>query len=985
MNDCISSNEPILSVVIPCFNQGEYLLDALSSIQSCSEKVYEIIIVNDGSTDKLTINLMKYLEEQGYLTIEQENQGVSVARNNGIEKAQGRYILALDADNKIRPDYITKAIEVLDSNPDVGVVYGKPEWFGEIQRSWDVPEKFDLNKLILGNYIDTCAVFRRSLWRDCGGYDPNMLVGLEDWDFWLSAIEKGWKFHYIPEVLFDYRVRSGSRVTKCSLTENRGRLMEYICLKHPQLYVTRFPKMIRDREEQIGDLCDRISNLESQYSGLLAQSQSELEQTRNTLKQSQSELHQTHDTLVRSQSELEQTHWTLEKSQSELEQTRNTLEQSQSELEQTRDTLVRSQSELEQTRNRLTQSQSELQQTLAQANSTIEWMETSKFWKLRLAWLKLRQKLKFEPSAPVAIPVAIPPRLEENIAEIAPIQEDSYFYWREQHVPRRSDLTKLAQTIEIFPYKPLISIIMPVYDTPETFLREAIDSVINQIYPHWELCIADDASPQPYIRQLLEEYQAQDNRIKVKFRDTNGHISHSSNSALEIATGDFIALLDHDDLLTPDALYEVVLTIGRYPDADMIYSDEDKIDEQGQLKDPFFKPDWCPDSFLSRMYTGHLGVYRRSLISEINGFRPGFEGSQDYDLVLRVTEKTKNIFHIPKILYHWRIHNGSVASGCEVKPYAYQAAEKALAEALIRRQEPGSVIGIPGYLGHYCIRYDLSSRPSVSIIIPTRDLSADLDRCLKSIFTKSTYPNYEVLVIDNNSIEASTVEVLSKWERTEPNRFRSLPYAIPFNFSKLNNYAVGKTHSEFLLFLNNDTEVITADWLDAMVEQVQRPQIGAVGSRLLYPDGTLQHAGVIAGLGGVAGHGHKNFPGDACGYFAQIQIINNYSAVTAACLMCRRDVFLEVGGFEENLAVAFNDVDFCFKILEKGYRNIYLPHVMLYHYESKSRGCDDTPDKRARFAQEVTYMKHKWKSLIANDPCYSPHLTKDRADYSLNV
>jgi len=619
------------------------------------------------------------------------------------------------------------------------------------------------------------------------------------------------------------------------------------------------------------------------------------------------------------------------------------------------------------------------QRALEQANSTIRGMETSKFWKLRLIWLKLKRKLKLRLGSSAGLPSQIAAKL------MTPAVDRSYSQWRENNAPRPADLQKFAETVEIFPYKPLVSVILPVFNPPESFLRDAIESVRKQIYANWELCIADDASTMPHVRRVLEEYQAQDNRIKVKFREKNGHISICSNSSLELATGDFVALLDHDDLLTPDALYEVILLLNRRPMADMIYSDEDKIDEQGQIKDPFFKPDWSPDSFLSRMYTCHLGVYRRSLIVDINGFRPGFEGSQDYDLVLRVTEKTKNIFHIPKVLYHWRIHGQSVASGADAKPYAYKSAERALKEALVRRKEPGRVIGVPGYLGHYCIRYELPSHPRVSVIIPTRDLSMDLDKCLRSIFTKSTYSNYEVLVVDNNSVEASTTEILNKWAQKEPTRFRWLQFNEPFNFSKLNNYAVSKTQSEFLVFLNNDTEITTPDWLEAMTEQAQRPTIGAVGGLLLYPDRTIQHAGIILGLGGVAGHGHHYAPESSPGYFGQLVCTSNFSAVTAACLMCRREVFDEVDGFEEILSISFNDVDLCLKMRRAGYHNVYIPHMRLYHYESKSRGYETTPGKQARFQQEMSYMRHKWGALIENDPCYSPHLTRTSPDYSIKL
>ena len=558
--------------------------------------------------------------------------------------------------------------------------------------------------------------------------------------------------------------------------------------------------------------------------------------------------------------------------------------------------------------------------------------------------------------------------------------DNSYNKWLIKNYPRKIDLLQMAKSLEVLQYKPLISVIMPVFNTPEQFLREAIESVINQIYPYWELCIADDNSTQIHVNHILQEYKTKDPRIKLVFREENGHISRASNSALALAIGEFIALLDHDDLLTPDALYEVALLINRYPKADMIYSDEDKILENGSLGYPFFKPDWCPDSFLSRMYTAHLGIYRRSLVTEIGGFKVGYEGSQDYDLVLRLTEKTKNIFHIPKILYHWRVHSGSTAQKGSNKKYTNDASARAISDALMRRNELGTVVPICG--GHHIVRYTIKDFKLVTIIIPTKNLGKILDKCLLSIFEKTQYPNYEVLVVDNGSNELETIEIINRWKIKEPNRFRCEVLNIDFNYSKINNYAVNYARGDYLLFLNNDTEVLTDDWVNAMVEQVQRPSIGAVGALLLYPDNTIQHAGVIM-VGGVAGHSHKYYTSDSPGYFWQIHTTNNYLAVTAACLMCRRDVFNAVGGFEEQLAIAFNDVDLCLKIFKAGYRNIYLPHVLLYHYESKSRGNDDTPEKTTRFAKEIKYMQSKWAEFIKHDPCYSPHLTRNAEDFSI--
>lgn len=569
-----------------------------------------------------------------------------------------------------------------------------------------------------------------------------------------------------------------------------------------------------------------------------------------------------------------------------------------------------------------------------------------------------------------------------RLLDIPSSPNPAYQNWLLRHYPRPQDLDRFFEAQKCFSYRPLVSIIMPAFNTQQKYLRAAISSVQQQVYPNWELCIADDNSTEPHVREILAEYQAEDDRIKVSYRNKNGHISACSNSALSLATGEFVALLDHDDLLTPDALYEVVVLLNQHQDADMIYSDEDKIQENGYLISPFFKPDWSPDTFLSRMYTSHLGVYRRSVIDAIGGFREGFEGAQDYDLVLRFTEKTQNIFHIPKVLYHWRIHPASTAAKTSAKDYATEAAKMAIEEALVRRREPGRVIPVSG--GHHIVRYAIKPRDLVTIIIPTRDLGDTLAVCLESIFKKTEYTNYEVLVVDNGSTEPRALEVIKFWSECEPNRFRSFVLDIPFNYSRINNYAAKEAHGKYLLFLNNDTEVLTSDWIDAMVEQAQRPSIGAVGAKLLYPDNTIQHAGVIC-VGDVAGHGHKNFSRKAHGYFNQLQTVNNYSAVTAACLMCRASAFAEVNGFEEDLQVAFNDVDLCFKFLENGLYNVYLPHVELYHYESKSRGYETTPEKRKRFNQEICYMRTKWLDVVTKDRFYNPNLSKSKQDYSIEL
>lgn len=632
--------------------------------------------------------------------------------------------------------------------------------------------------------------------------------------------------------------------------------------------------------------------------------------------------------------------------------------------------------ELAQARDHITR----MQPLLRAMRSLLLLIQDSKFWKVRNRWFAFKKRLK--PASAGPQPYWVP---DVDDANDRWMRQFPYERWMLAHSFRASDRARLAETIAILPLRPTFSILMPVYETHEKYLREAIESVRTQAYSDWELCIADDASKQPHVRAVLEEYAEHDSRIKLVFRAENGHIAATSNSALALATGTFVALLDHDDVISPDALFEVALAVNRRPDVDVVYSDEDKIDEDGRRSLPYFKPDWAPDSLLSRNYISHLGVYRRSLVEEVGGFRRGFEGSQDYDLLLRVTERTDRVSHIPRVLYHWRVHSGSTAATRDQKGYALDAGAQALTEALARRGEPGRVVHDEVRSGLYTVRYEIRRPGKVSIVVPTRDHGADVDLCLRTLFERSTYADVEVLLLDNGSRDADSLRTFDQWVEREPERVRLVRYDVPFNFSRINNYAVSQSTGDYLLFLNNDTEIVTPDWIEAMVEQAQRPAIGVVGAKLLYPDDTVQHAGVIVGLGGVAGHSHKHFAGDEPGYFYTLQTVNNFSAVTAACCMIRREVFEEAGGFDEELAIAFNDVDLCMRIKAAGYRNIYLPHVVLYHHESKSRGYEDTADKQARFLREQQVMHERWKTDILPDPFYNVNLTRDAENYEIGI
>ena len=561
-----------------------------------------------------------------------------------------------------------------------------------------------------------------------------------------------------------------------------------------------------------------------------------------------------------------------------------------------------------------------------------------------------------------------------------------YEEWIKEHGLKQRELEKIAAHIVNMKYRPLFSVLVPVFNTEEKCLRRCLDSVFAQLYPHWELCIADDASTEPHVRRVLEEYAARDSRVSVVYQSRNGHISATSNAALELARGDFVALLDHDDEIAVEALYENAALVNAHPDADMIYSDEDKITEDGIRHQPFFKPDWSPDTFLSQMYSGHLGIYRTEILRSIGGFRIGFEGSQDYDLVLRFTEKTSHIYHIPKILYHWRTIHGSTARTADSKNYAYTSARKALQEALDRRGEGGRIDYVPGRYGQYITRYPVRNNPLISIMIPTRDNVPALDTCLFSIFQKTTYQHFEVLVLDNDSVQEETKALLDRWKAREKDRFRVVSIDIPFNYSRLNNKGAHHAKGDILVLLNNDIEVISEEWLEEMAGQAQRESIGAVSAVLLYPDDTIQHAGLILGVGGVANHGHKYAPAISPGYFGRLLIPANYAAATGACMMVAKRRYLDLGGLDEELEVAYNDVDFCLRLLKKGYRNIVLSHIRLYHHESLSRGLDATEDRNMdRLKRETAIMEERWRDFISNDPYYNPNLTKVREDYSLPI
>ncbi len=549
-----------------------------------------------------------------------------------------------------------------------------------------------------------------------------------------------------------------------------------------------------------------------------------------------------------------------------------------------------------------------------------------------------------------------------------------------------ADRKAIQARIEALPLKPRMSVVMPVYNPPAKFLRRALDTVRSQIYQNWELCIADDASPNPEIATILGEYAQRDARIKYVIRKENGHISAASNTALQLATGELVVLMDHDDEIPEHALYFVLEEHNAHPEAGVIFSDEDKIDEAGARRDPYFKSDWNPDLFYSHNLISHLGVYKTSLVKEVGGFREGYEGSQDYDLALRITEKlpAEGIRHISRVLYHWRAIAGSTARGPDQKNYAEIAARRALQSHFDRIGSKAKIQPGPSGGLHRAVYPQPATPPLVSIIIPTRDGVLLLRRCIDSIVARTTYPNIEILVVDNGSVDRQTLAYLRQLQDHGTARVISYPGA--FNYSAINNTAAETARGELLAFLNNDLEVINPDWLSEMVSHAVRPEIGAVGAKLYFPDDTIQHAGIIVGMGAhrVAGTPHRGAPRTALGPFGKAKLLQSIAAVTAACMVVRKKTFELVGGFnEEDFAVAFNDIDLCLRIGEAGLRILWTPYAELYHFESSSRGPEDTPEKRARFDREVEAMHARHHPVLSADPYYNPNLSLESDDFAL--
>ena len=559
-------------------------------------------------------------------------------------------------------------------------------------------------------------------------------------------------------------------------------------------------------------------------------------------------------------------------------------------------------------------------------------------------------------------------------------EEVPYGPWYEAYVPDEAALEK--QRHHHFEYSPLISVAVPAYRTPEKFLAQMIDSLLAQTYGNWELCIANGSPEDSAMKKVLEEYTKKDSRIRVSELTENKGIAGNTNAALEMAQGEFVGLLDHDDLLAPNALYEIVRALDEDRNLDAVYTDEDKVTtELDEHFQPHLKPDFNLDPLRSNNYICHFFVVRRSIVQKVGGFCQEFDGAQDHDFIFRCIETAEKVGHIPEILYHWRTHKASTADNPASKMYAFDAGKRAI-EAHLKRTGTEGIVSHTPDLGFFRVKYPVQGQPLVSVIIPNKDEKETLKACIDSIREKTEYPNYEIIIVENNS---TTDEIFQYYkELSQDPRIRLLRWKKEFNYSAINNYGVRHANGEYLLFLNNDVTVITPGWIKELLGVCQRPEVGAAGVKLIYPDNTIQHAGCVIGLGGIAGHMFVDMPANRTGYLHKASILQDMSAVTAACMMMKRTAFEEAGGFTEKLSVAFNDVDLCLKVRKNHKLIVYDPYVQLYHMESKTRGAEDNKEKVRRFQEEIEYMRCQWIDILKKgDPYYNKNLSLTKWNYSL--
>ena len=956
----------LVSVIIPFYNSSKTILETLQSVEKQTYPAIEIIVVNDGSDEENRQYLKQIMTDYPHVQlVEQNNKGLPAARNAGARVARGVYFTFLDSDDIVKPDYLRACVEALHAHPRAKVAYTRAEFFGARTGEFVLQPYNGFKSLLQGNRFYCTALHRsEDFWR-VGGFDESFRTH-EDWEYWIRLLQDdNAEVICVPDILFMYRKHDdGSSLIDQLEREPKAIQSDWqrIYEKHRQLYLQYglgfhdLAASLNKQEEQIKHLGMQVSILEQDKQKLIS-NLNETERVNGSLQDTINVLYQVRD-FQEHQYQKYKRLWAV--------------------------TLVKPLIKIE--------------QGLSSVNVYRKgfYILAKEKGSIGKAYQYLRRMRKMNPNEDKPVKRYLRTLVaQRKTGSVVPWHVPAFFdiadtkayqSWIQRNDTRtEDDFKRMQHEIGAFLHQPLVSILMPVYNVDSKWLILAIDSVRDQVYENWELCISDDASPNPDIRSVLEKYMQLDERIKVVFREGNGHISENSNSALALASGEWLALMDHDDVLPNHALYEVVKAIHKSPDAALIYSDEDKIDEKGRRFMPHFKSDFNLDLLYGQNYISHLGVYRTDIAKAIGGFRKGLEGSQDYDFLLRYLLKIdpSQIIHIPKVLYHWRAIEGSTALSSGEKSYTTEAGVKALQNYFAQLHADVSV-GRGKADNLYRVQWNLTYEPLVSLIIPTKNGYEVTKQAIDSILNKTTYAHYEILLVDNNSDDPKALAYFDELSQHE--KITVLRYPHPFNYSAINNFAVQHARGEVLGLINNDVEVIDGGWLTEMVSQAMRPDIGCVGAMLYYPNDTIQHAGVVIGLGGVAGHSHKHFLRDSNGYFFRLRLVQNSMAVTAACLLLRKTTFDEVGGLNErDLTVAFNDVDLCLKVHKAGYRNLWTPYAELYHHESISRGREDNPEKIARFKREVDYMLNTWHTNTLFDPYYNPNLTIERENFSISM
>lgn len=919
------------------------------TLQSVAAQRYEAIEVWVVAATPLHQSLPSYI---GRFPLQLATTAVRLGRaqaaNKALQLACGEMVLFLDDDDWIDPSHIDNLVEALLVNREYKAAYTQTKTVNDLGQDLNRPligRPYDQHQLLSGNFIAIHSVLFDVTLRALGcRFDENLDL-FEDWDFWLQ-VSRHSGFLYLPQATAIYRIHDSSGVHQQVRFVDPG--YQAIYRKWRDLWTEEQLSVIMTRNWEFLDNLKALSQTQS----ALNDAQGELNASKNSLKKMQ--------TLLSTM-----TH--------ELASTTADLRQSKEDLNKLQ---------------RVTQS---LQNTLDSVMGSRSWRWTQKLRAVGRLARQVRQLVRQQGGGANAIKRSTEvlmtqgPQALVSAIQRATAQSFTYAEWINQNETPADQFEALKEILASWKHQPLVSVLMPTYNSPLNFLALAIESVQSQVYSNWQLCIADDASSDKSVQAFLKDVAAKDSRISIVLREKNGHISESSNSALSVAKGEWVALLDHDDLLHPLALYELVSALQLRPQANIVFSDEDKVDAQGVRFGPYFKCEYNPELMWAQNMISHLGCYRKSVLEQIGGFRKGFEGSQDYDLALRVIQlsQTSQIVHIPKVLYHWRAIVGSTALAPSEKPYAEIASRKALKEHLAHIGLAGTVTESPEVSSMNRVRLQLiDASPLVSILIPTKDRIDLLSQCIESIQKKSSYKHYEILVINNNSELPESFEYFDQLKATG---VKVLDYPRPFNFSAINNFAAQQALGDYLCLLNNDIEVQTTDWLEEMLSFAQLPNVGPVGARLWYPGSSgLQHAGVVVGLGGVAGHSFVGLTKAEKGYFGLPVLHHRCSAVTAACLMIKKSTYLSVDGMDEDIAVAFNDVDFCLRLGEAGYYSVYTPHAEMTHHESASRGDDMSDANRARFMREEAFMKMRWGDKLKSDPFYSPNLSLDHSDYRIS-